>query len=164
MVRGTMAFLLISTILIVAASPTYAQKKFEFEVWTILASNYRDYYGGDLLLVRKHLSKTGFSAFALLNERKLNVRLGDTIMIPIPGNSNFTISPKVYDVNDDDTAYIQVYLTGEDRDYNFYDPANVVEGNLAGKAFAIKDDSTITLIGPKTKWGALVFIIHQVDM
>ena len=156
-----MTFLLISTILISAAAPTYAQKKFEFEVWTILASNYRDYYGGDLLLVKKHLRKTGFSAFALLNERKLKVRLGDTIMIPIPGSSNFTISPKVYE---DKTAYIQVYLTGEDRDYNFYDPANVIDGNLAGKSFAIKNDSTVTLIGPKTKWGALVFIIHQVDM
>ncbi len=161
MVRAIMTFLLISTILVIVAAPTHAQKKFEFEVWTILASNYRDYYGGDLVVVKSHLKKTGFSAFALLNERKLKVRLGDTIMIPIPGNSNFTISPKVYE---DDMAYIQVYLAGEDRDYNFYDPANVVEGNLAGKSFGIKNDSTITLIGPKTKWGALVFIIHQVDM
>lgn len=161
MVRAAIAFLLVSSILIIATPPTYAQKKFEFEVWTILASNYRDYYGGDLLLVKKHLKKTGFTAFALLNERKLKVRLGDTIMIPIPGNSNFTISPKVYE---DDMAYIQVYLTGEDSDYSLYDPSAVVEGNLAGKSFAIKNDSTITLIGPKTKWGALVFIIHQVDM
>lgn len=161
MVRATVAILLISSLLAIAPAPTYAQKKFEFEVWTVFASNYREYYGGDLLVVKSHLKKTGFSAFALLNERKLNVRLGDTIMIPIPGNSNFCISPQVYE---DKTAYIQVYLSGDDKNYTFYDPQNVIEGDLAGKAFAIKNDSTITLIGPKTKWGALVFIIHQVDM
>ncbi|GAF81135.1 unnamed protein product [marine sediment metagenome] len=161
MSRAATATLLIASLLLLAGSTTYAQKKFELEVWTIFASNYESAFGGDLVLVKKHLRKTGYSAFTLLNERKLHARLGDTIMIPIPGGSAFAISPKAYK---DKIAYIKVFLTGEDRDYSFYDPSAVVEGTLTGKAFAVQDDSTITLIGPKTRWGALVFIIHQIDM
>ena len=160
MLRVITAILLVSSVLLVSVTNGHAQKKFEFEVWTILASNYQDGFGGDLVLVKKYLRKTGYSSFALLNERKLKIKLGDTFQIPIPGGSTFAISPKIYI---DKKAYIDVYLTGEDKDFSFYDSPPVT-GTLAGKAFISGNDDTICLIGPQTRWGALVFIVHEIDM
>ncbi|GAF81132.1 unnamed protein product, partial [marine sediment metagenome] len=126
--------LLLATIIALCALPkASAQRKFEFDVYTVFASNYRHGMGDDLLLVKSCLKQLPFSSYTRLNKKHFKLLLDRTAKIPIPGGSTLTVQPKVYYGKN---AYIQVQLTGEDKGISFYDPKNSVS-ILSGPAFRI---------------------------
>ena len=160
MSRSAVTLLLVSSLLLLAATGTQAEHKYGFKVYTVFASNFREGFGPDLVLIKNDLEKTGYTYFTPINERKLRIRLGETQAIPIPGGSSFTISPKVFQ---DKKLYTDIYLTGNDKDFSFYESAPVI-GTIAGKSFVFAEDDSLLLIGPKTRWGTLIFVIHEIDL
>lgn len=149
--------ILLSTIFIAfsALPEAGAQRKFEFDVYTVFASDFRHDMGDDLCRVKGCLKKLPYTAYTRLDKKHFKLLLGRAAAIPIPGNSTLNVSPKVYYGKD---AYVQVWLTGEDKDLTFYDPENSVS-ILSGPAFRIKDGDKICLVGPSTRWGTLIFVI-----
>lgn len=160
MVRAAITFLLISSILLFGATTICAEHKYGFKIYTVFASNFKEGFGPDLILIKDDLKKTGYTYFTPINERKLDLRLGETGAIPIPGGSSFAVNPIVLK---DKKLYVKIYLTGNDQEFSFYN-TNPLIGTLAGQSFSFEDDDSLVLVGPTTRWGALIFVIHQIDL
>lgn len=161
MSRRVIVFLLLPFAVLLAATAVQADEhKYGFKVYTVLASNFRKGFGPDLVLIKDDLKKTDYTFFTPINERKLRIRLGETQAIPIPGGSSFAISPKVFQ---DKKLYVDIFLTGNDKDFSFYDSTPVI-GTMSGKAFIFGEDDSLLLIGPKTRWGSIIFVIHEIDL
>ena len=157
MSRATTILLLSALIALCAAVEATAQREFEFDVYTVLASNYRHGMGDDLLLTKKCLKKLPFTSYALLSKGEYKLLIGRTAEIPIPGSSTLNVQPRVYYGKD---AFVHVWLAGSDKDLSFYDTKNSVS-ILTGPAFRIKQGDMICLVGPSTRWGTLIFVIHS---
>lgn len=134
-----------------------AQRVFDFDLYTVFASDFRHDMGDDLCRVKGCLKKLPFTSFTTFGKQHFKLLLGRTATIPVPGNSALNVQPRVYYGKD---AYIHVWLTGEDRDLSFYDKKNSVS-ILTGPAFKIKEGDKICLVGPSTRWGTLIFVIHS---
>lgn len=132
-----------------------AQRKFEFDVYTVFASDFRQDMGDDLCRVKSCLKKLPYTAYTRLDKKHFKLLIGRTAAIPIPGGSAINVTPKVYYGKN---AFVQVFLTGEDKGLSFYNLNNSVS-ILSGPAFKIKDGDKICLVGPSTRWGTLIFVI-----